>query len=406
MAYQEAIHSIGLSDPNPAVGAVLVKDEKVLSTGSTMPIGFDHAEIVAIKNAWEKYGHDITHGATLYVTLEPCAHRGQTPPCVDQIIKSGIVRVYIDKVDPSRKVNGRGIHVLRDNNIDCVIGNDPFFEMERLLTLMPFFKQQKTGLPLCILKWAQTKEGWLAPRNGSSGSISSQDAMEIVHRLRHLFRANLVTSGTVASDWPKMNVRANLHRLSSLKQETASSLLEAILRYEDKQNQTNVKQTNKNKTTNHSLKNYRYFILPPLWEEKNINHLYDQQIKLDNQFYFVTYAEDQASQMMSKKIPHSLFCRKTLFIDSLKVIGEHRHNQVMIEAGPKASQYLIDCKLPDILICVRSKQNSSFQNGLGFSLSELLRRENHLDQYGYAKIMQLDCSEDTILAFSAKNNFC
>ncbi len=410
MAYQEAIHSIGLSDPNPAVGAVLVKNGEVLSTGSTMPVGFEHAEVVAIEKAWEKYGHNITRGATLYVTLEPCTHHGRTPPCVDKITESGIARIYIDQVDPSKKVDGRGIKILRENNIDCIVENDSSFETERLFTLMPFLKQQKTGLPLCILKWAQTKEGWLAPHEGPSGSISSQDSMEVIHRLRHLFRASLATPGTVAIDRPRMNVRASLNTLNSLEKEEPSVFLKTILRYEEEQNWAYLRETKektrKNRTQDSPLKNYRYFMLPPLWEEKEIHHLYAQQIKLDNQFHFITYSEVQSSQMISKKIPHDLLCRKTLFIDSLKTIGKHKHNQVMIEAGPKASQSLIDLKLPDILICMRSKRNASFQDGLGFSLSEVLSFEDHLDQHGYANITKLNSSGDMILVFFAKHNFC
>ncbi len=398
-AYEEAFHAIGLSDPNPAVGAVLVKNNKILAKGSTMPVGLDHAEIVAIQYAQKKYGKDITDGATLYVSLEPCCHYGKKPPCVDQIIKSGISDVYIDQIDISEKVNGKGIQILKKNGINVNLSNNSAFRLEKLFTLDPFLKLQNSGFPLCILKWAQTKEGWLAPLRGASGLITSKATIEIVHRLRHFFRAGLVTPGTVAIDWPRMNVRANLNQLKQAKAKDMQSYLftELIQRYEIIRNQDVLEMLL-------SLKNYRYFILPPSWGKNNLIKFYNQQVGLDKQFHLITYSELQENLMTEISIPHIRLTKNRLFKEVFKIIGAHGHNQVMIEAGPKSAEYLANSGILDVLICIKSKCMALFRGGLDFSFSRAISYGNDLNDYGYHKIMEFDYDTDTVLIFSTKRN--
>ena len=397
-AYQEALYAVGSSDPNPAVGAVLVKNKKILGRGHTMPAGSDHAEVVAVRSAQKKYGRDITQGASLYVSLEPCSHHGRTPPCVELIIQSGISHVYIDQVDISQKVNGKGIKALRENGVQVIIPKKNYFCAEKMLTLEPFFKTKRKGRAYCILKWAQTKEGWLAPHSGASGRISSQTATEIVHRLRYIFRAALATPGTVLADQPKLNVRADWRPLEKkIKQK---------IKQKEMPNSPFMSLIRRDETVPKTLrKNHRYFILPAFWEEKDLTRLNARQSKIDPYFHLITYSRAQAEALKRQNIPHTYFARQNLFINSFELIHGHGHNQVMLEAGPKAAEFLVQKDLVDMLICLKSKRAAPFLNGVGFSLSKLLSREegeDSLDKHGYKKILELNCGDDTVLVFSAK----
>ena len=146
-AYYEAFHAVGLSDPNPAVGALVVSSSnEILGRGFSQESGSHHAEVMAIENAQKNSGKPSLVGSALYVTLEPCCHHGRTPPCVDKIVKSKIAAVVIDQKDPSEKVNGRGIKALKENGIHVSLLRHPELELEKLFTLRPFLKVQKRGL--------------------------------------------------------------------------------------------------------------------------------------------------------------------------------------------------------------------------------------------------------------------
>lgn len=199
-----AKRGLGRTEPNPAVGAVIVKDGRVVSEGYHRGFGSDHAELAAIKNALRK-GVDI-RGAHLYVSLEPCVHFGKTPPCVDAIIKHGITRVCIGAADPFFKVSGRGIKRLQESGIEVILAPEDIARKAIELNRW-FYKFFKEGSPWVICKWAQTIDGKLATRRGDSKWISSSYSLRVVHKLRASCQAIMVGIGTVIKDNPSLTIR-------------------------------------------------------------------------------------------------------------------------------------------------------------------------------------------------------
>jgi len=189
----------GWVSPNPMVGAVLVKDSRILSKGFHRFYGGDHAEVDAIKRAKEPL-----EGATLYVNLEPCSHWGKTPPCTDAIIKAGIRRVVIANRDPNPLVNGKGIEILKRHGIQVEIG---VLEEEGRALNRAYFKYYEEHSPFITLKWAQTLDGKIATSTGDSKWISSQRALRFAHKLRAIHQAVVVGIGTVLKDDPQLTVR-------------------------------------------------------------------------------------------------------------------------------------------------------------------------------------------------------
>jgi diaminohydroxyphosphoribosylaminopyrimidine deaminase/5-amino-6-(5-phosphoribosylamino)uracil reductase len=189
----------GKTQPNPLVGAVVVKDGKVLGTGYHRRYGEDHAETIALESAGEE-----ARGSTLYVTLEPCAHQGNTPPCVDQIIASGVARVVVPTLDPDQRVNGKGMRTLRENGIRADVG--PGSERALLLNL-PYFKS-KLGLgPAVTLKMAVTLDGKIASRHGGRDDITGIESRRMVHRLRAIHEGVLIGIDTFTTDSPRLDCR-------------------------------------------------------------------------------------------------------------------------------------------------------------------------------------------------------
>lgn len=189
---------LGWASPNPAVGAVIVKGDKIVSEGFTQPFGKAHAEAFAIEKA-----SGSASGATLYVTLMPCAHHGKTPPCTEAIIKSGIKKVFVAVDDPNpTSLNGK--EILEKAGVEVITG---LCEGEVKEGLAAFFKYIKTGLPLVRLKYAMTLDGKIATRTGSSSWISNEESRADVQLLRSQSDAIMVGSGTVLSDNPRLNVR-------------------------------------------------------------------------------------------------------------------------------------------------------------------------------------------------------
>ncbi len=202
-----ARRGIGRVEPNPAVGAVLVKKGKILAEGYHSIFGGDHAEILAIKNCI-KAGISPKN-SSLYVTLEPCSHFGKTPPCVDEIIKHKIKKVYIGSIDPSYKVKGKGIKKLKRAGIEVNLAPDDL--KRRIEQLNPwFYKYYRKNVPWVICKWAQTVDGKLATRTGASKWITSESARKIVHKLRKTTQAIVVGANTVTKDNPSLTIRYNI----------------------------------------------------------------------------------------------------------------------------------------------------------------------------------------------------
>jgi diaminohydroxyphosphoribosylaminopyrimidine deaminase/5-amino-6-(5-phosphoribosylamino)uracil reductase len=200
LALALARRGLGKTSPNPMVGAVIVKNGKIVGQGYHERFGGPHAEIDAIQDA----KGDI-NAASLYVTLEPCCHKGKkTPPCLDTLLKYNWKRVVIGTLDPNPKVNGRSVGILKQKGIETKVGVLTE-ECQRLNEA--YFKYIKTGIPFVTLKFAQTLDGRIATATGDSKWISSEPSLKWAHRLRSLHDAVLVGVGTVLKDDPQLTVR-------------------------------------------------------------------------------------------------------------------------------------------------------------------------------------------------------
>ena len=189
------------ASPNPAVGCVLVSPDGVkVGEGWTQPVGQAHAEVMALRAAGA-----AARGATAFVTLEPCAHHGRTPPCADALLEAGVVRVVAALTDPDPRVAGRGLERLRAGGVAVTVGVGE--DAARALNA-PFLKHRATGLPWVVLKTATTLDGRIAARTGDSRWITSSLSRRAVHRqLRDRCDAILTGIGTVLADDPALTTR-------------------------------------------------------------------------------------------------------------------------------------------------------------------------------------------------------
>ena len=193
----------GHVEPNPPVGCVLVAaDGTFLAEGFHAAYGGDHAEVAALKAA-RAAGREV-RGATAYVTLEPCAHQGKTPPCCDALIEAGVSRVVVAARDPFAQVNGRGLSRLREAGMEVAAG---VHEAEAIWQQQAFRLRVQAQRPQVILKWAQTLDGRMATRSGDSRWISSEASRARVHQLRATCDAIVVGIGTALADDPLLTVR-------------------------------------------------------------------------------------------------------------------------------------------------------------------------------------------------------
>ncbi|MFH1217529.1 MAG: bifunctional diaminohydroxyphosphoribosylaminopyrimidine deaminase/5-amino-6-(5-phosphoribosylamino)uracil reductase RibD [Pseudomonadota bacterium] len=199
IALREARKGLGRTSPNPAVGAVVVNNGKIVGKGYHKKAGTPHAEIHALHAAGEE-----AEGATIYVTLEPCNHTGRTPPCTLAILESGIRRVVVGMIDPNPLVAGSGCDFLRKKGLE-VRQNVLADECQRLN--FPFIKHIVTGLPWVIMKAGCTLDGRIAVASGQSGWITNEKSRREVHRLRDQVDAILVGSGTALADDPSLTTR-------------------------------------------------------------------------------------------------------------------------------------------------------------------------------------------------------
>jgi diaminohydroxyphosphoribosylaminopyrimidine deaminase / 5-amino-6-(5-phosphoribosylamino)uracil reductase len=197
-AFELAEQGRGKCSPNPFVGAVIVKDNKVIGKGFTQPYGLDHAEVQAIKDAGN------CQGAEIYVTLEPCAHFGKTPPCADAIIKAGISKVYAGIKDPNEKVNGKGFAKLKDAGIEVQYGIWEDKINRQLEYYITYITQQR---PFVFMKNAVSKDGKIALSGGVQTQITGEETRKQVHELRNEADVILTGIGTVLTDDPMLNVR-------------------------------------------------------------------------------------------------------------------------------------------------------------------------------------------------------
>lgn len=199
LALAEARKGTGWVNPNPLVGAVIVKNGEVIGTGYHEKFGGLHAERNALKNCKQD-----PQGATIYVTLEPCCHYGKTPPCTEALLESGISCVVIGSLDPNPLVSGKGVQILREHGVEVKIGvlEEKCREMNRV-----FLHYITTKTPFVVMKYAMTMDGKISTVTGKSRWITGEEARIHVHKDRHRYMAIMVGSGTVLADDPMLNCR-------------------------------------------------------------------------------------------------------------------------------------------------------------------------------------------------------
>lgn len=199
LALELAEKARGRTSPNPLVGAVIVKDGRIVGRGYHMKAGTPHAEVHALREAG-----DEAKGSTMYVTLEPCSHYGRTPPCSEAVIRAGISEVFVAMEDPNPKVAGMGIRQLEEAGITVHVG---LLEQDARQMNEIFLKYITNGKPFVLLKWAMTLDGKIAARTGHATWITGSEAREMVHGIRNQYDAILVGVNTVLADNPALTCR-------------------------------------------------------------------------------------------------------------------------------------------------------------------------------------------------------
>ena len=189
----------GTTSPNPAVGAVLVKDGVEVGSGATLPPGQSHAEVGALQQAGK-----ASLGSTLYTTLEPCCTHGRTPPCTGAIIGAGVKRVHVAAIDPNPEVSGKGCAALQSAGIKVVVGEEA--EAAREL-YEAFAKHVRTGIPFVIAKYAMSLDGKIATHTGDSKWVTGPESRRVVHQMRRESDAVMVGVNTVLADDPQLTAR-------------------------------------------------------------------------------------------------------------------------------------------------------------------------------------------------------
>lgn len=201
LALELAKKAAGRTSPNPLVGAVIVKDKKIIGQGYHKKAGEPHAEKIALLEVGVQ-----AQGSDLYVTLEPCSHWGRTPPCTEAIIEAKIKNVYVATLDPNSLVAGQGIKRLRDAGINVELG---IKEQKAQRLNEVFFKYITTGLPYVVLKSASSMDGKIATREGHSQWITGESARSFGHQLRNIYDGIMVGIGTVLADDPQLTCRVD-----------------------------------------------------------------------------------------------------------------------------------------------------------------------------------------------------
>lgn len=199
---------MGATSPNPAVGAVLVRDRQIVGQGATRPPGQAHAEVVALEQAGP-----LARGASLYVTLEPCCHWGRTPPCTRAVIEAGVSEVMVAVTDPNPVVSGGGVAELREAGIAVSLLPDSSEGHEEARRLYEgFAKHIATGLPFATAKFAMSLDGKIATRTGDSKWVTGPDARALVQRMRRETDAVMVGANTILADDPQLTARGEDNR--------------------------------------------------------------------------------------------------------------------------------------------------------------------------------------------------
>ncbi|MGD6858656.1 MAG: bifunctional diaminohydroxyphosphoribosylaminopyrimidine deaminase/5-amino-6-(5-phosphoribosylamino)uracil reductase RibD [Enterobacteriaceae bacterium] len=320
------------TSPNPRVGCIIVKDNLIIGKGYHRRYGEDHAEIMAIKNAKKN-----TKNSTIYITLEPCCHKGKTPPCTKAIIKSGIKKAIISTIDPNPKVSGKGIKELKKNGVLVKYG---ILEKKSKKLNKGFIKRMKTGLPFVILKLALSIDGKISTISGESKWITSYESRQDVQKLRFYSDAILSTSNTILNDNPKLNIRYK---------DLPKKIKKA---YNKKKNPIKIIIDSNNKI------------------HENLNFIKDK-----SEVWLIRLKKDKKSFPKNVKqiIVKSKSSEKNK-IDLKKLIkflGKKKINTLLIECGSKLSGELIKNKLIDELIIYQAPKILGSNNISAFNINKI-----------------------------------
>ena len=193
----------GYTAPNPMVGAVLEYNGRIIGEGWHHAYGKDHAEVDCLKNVAEEDRHLIPE-STMYVSLEPCAHHGKTPPCANRLVQEGVKKVVIANKDPFEQVNGKGIDILKAAGVEVETG---LLEKEGKWLNRRFFTFHMKRRPYIILKWAQTPDGYIAPSDKGRVQITNSHSMQLLHKWRTEEAAIMVGTTTAINDNPQLTAR-------------------------------------------------------------------------------------------------------------------------------------------------------------------------------------------------------
>ncbi|MFE3848919.1 bifunctional diaminohydroxyphosphoribosylaminopyrimidine deaminase/5-amino-6-(5-phosphoribosylamino)uracil reductase RibD [Flavobacterium sp. LB3P45] len=291
-----AKNGLGTTYPNPLVGSVIVYHGKIIGEGWHKKAGEPHAEVNAIKSVKDK---SLLNKSTIYVSLEPCSHFGKTPPCCDLIIKNGIPNVVIGTVDPNEKVAGNGIKKLIEAGIHVTVG---ILETECNKLNKRFFTFHEKKRPYIILKWAESKDGFIAPLQKSEKKpvwITNQHSRQLVHKWRSEEQAILVGTQTVIDDNPKLDVRDWI----------GTNPIRVVL---DQNNRI----SNEHYLFDSNVKTIVFSKLKPAVEKENII------------FEVIDFKQNIATQIT-------------------EILYKHQIQSVIIEGGRQTIQTFIDCNLWD-----------------------------------------------------------
>ena len=314
----------GSVSPNPLVGCIIVKNDKIIGEGFHEKFGENHAELNALNNCSEN-----PIGADLYVNLEPCSYFGKTPPCVDQIISNSIKNVYIGNLDPNKKVNGNGIEKLKNAGINVYIN---ILEQECSELNIGFYHWINNSKPWVIAKVAQSKDGYIGKVSTKRTMITGQDSRKEVHKLRARTDAILIGRKTAKTDNPQLTVRDVI----------GSNPIRVILdSYRQLPLDLNVFKDNKSKTI-------------VLCSEENF---------IKSKTTFCDYLPVKNSQNESYSIPSTYLCP----LNILEVLGENGITSLIIEGGRKVLESFMKMNLINEIHIYTSNNlivNSTLENPL------------------------------------------
>jgi diaminohydroxyphosphoribosylaminopyrimidine deaminase/5-amino-6-(5-phosphoribosylamino)uracil reductase len=309
----------GSTSPNPAVGAVIVKEGEVVGMGYTQPAGLEHAEIVALRQAGER-----AQGATLYVSLEPCCHYGRTPPCTRAIIEAGISQVYIALEDPNPRVAGRGIQELEESGIATHVGicKDHAYQVNEA-----YCKFITTGVPFVTAKFAMSLDGKLATKTGHSRWISNEESRKYVHMLRHSSDVIMVGVNTVIRDNPLLTARCSCGKGGTAKTQPLRLVVDsngrtpveaAMFGQPGRTMIATVEPLDREKRSRFNERGIEFFELPSSEGRVDLSELLAALGKLD----IVTVLVEGGSQLLGSLFDHGLVDKVVAFISPIIIGGE------------------------------------------------------------------------------------